>query len=97
MSPAGRRGKQLIRTLHLLRALGHTWYSLQDLATMTDVTVRTIRRDVWFLRAHGFVILQRGKSHYGRRLRGDLELTVTAWPENFDLTGERKEELRKRA
>ena len=82
-----RRGAQLIRTLHLIRCLDVTWYELGQLAELFHVTRRTIRRDIAFLREHGFVIDTRDATVSDR---ADVEWRIRVWPERYDLTQARR-------
>ena len=79
----GRRGAQLVRTLKLIRALDAGWRDEEELAELLAVTGRTIRRDVAFLQAHGFVIQARPAKVSDR---GCPEWTCDVWPAWYDLT-----------
>jgi hypothetical protein len=73
----------LRRTLFLIRYLDACWMSQRELAEHFSVTTRTIRRDVAFLREHGFTIETRGADVSDS---GCLSWRLTAWPERYDLT-----------
>ena len=79
----GRRGVQLVRTLHLIRKLDTGWQDVDQLAQCFAVTTRTIRRDVAFLRLAGFDVKELGSdvSDTGR-----IAWKLDEWPAVYDLT-----------
>jgi DeoR/GlpR family transcriptional regulator of sugar metabolism len=78
-----RRGEQLIRTLRLLMLLDRGWVSIGALEEELQYSQRTLKRDIAFLRGHGFEIATRRATVSDSR---QVEWKVEHWPAHYDLT-----------